>query len=761
MRERLAAAKAALDGGHTAEAIEQLNALLSEAPDQPAGVYMTLAVQLYRAARHGEAEAWVGKALTRHPRNLDLRNLQGVLLRRLGRLDEAVAVLNAALRLQPSNISVLSNLGNVHLDREDAQAAEPIFTRLVRAEPRNGEHQRLLARALRRLGRHDAAIARLRQAVLLDRQSLNAWLDLIGLLMEMRRDDEAGDALERAAALFPEVDKFREARVSILRRREGLRAAIAYLEALLSDDPGQAWAHRQLGEFLGEFDRARANEHLRRAAELKPDDLEVRFSLAESLQRSRHGDEAAHIEESYQVIRGLGGLRQLSVRQKKIATEIFQRVGDYARLEQLGSVADLGRAYAGAGMHAPLMSLLSRVRTPQDRRELVEAHRAWGRQIEAVAAQQPIRRPPPPAGRGKLRIGLMSSDLRAHPVGWFTLPLLRHYDRERFELYCYSFRTGEADPPQEAMTQMVDAFRWRPDITDRNAAQMIADDQLDMLIELGGSTHMNKLEVMAWKPAPLSASWLGYAHSAGPSAIDYLVLDPFMKPEHSELLIEQPLMLPHCWYSLAPEIYGAEPAIDSQAPVERNGYVTFGTANNPYKYGPELLASWGRIMARTPNSRFLFIRPEGGSPSFREHMTAAFAAQGIAADRIMFQPIRGKHLPFYNQIDMSLDTFPQTGGTTTCESLWMGAPVITLVGEALYERLSYSVLSNLGLGEFCGASVQEYEDLAVSLAADPGRIGELRRTMRSRMQDSPLGRTKAWAEDFFEAVARAIAERRA
>lgn len=760
MHQRLAAAQAALQGGRKAEAIEHLAALLSEAPDQPAGVYQTLAVQLYQTRRYAEADTWASQGLQRYPRSLELWNVRGVLLRRLGRLDEAVEALRAALRLQPSNISALTNLANVHLDRDDPAAAEQVLTRLVRMEPKNAEHQRLLARALRRQGRPDAALARFRQSILLDRNNVSAWLDLIGQLNEMRRYEEADETLERAAAQMPQVEKFREGRALALKRREGLDAAVAYLEGVLAESDGQAWAHRQLGVMLADVDRPRANEHLRRAVALAPDDTDTLFALAESLQRSRFGDEAANIEESYQVLRGVTALRTLTTRNKKIASEIFLRVGDYQRFDQLGSFSDLCRAFVGAGMHAPLMSLLARVRSPEDRRELVEAHRAWGRIQESFAANATIRRPPAVTGRAKLRIGLMSSDLRAHPVGYFTLPLLRHYDRERFELYCYSYKAGEEEPAQRAIAKMVDAFRWRPDITDHDAAQMIADDQLDMLIELGGSTHMNKLEVMAYKPAPLAASWLGYAHSAGPSTIDYLIVDPFMTPADPSLLIEKPLMLPHCWYSLAPEIYRAEPAVEPQAPVERNGYVTFGTANNPYKYGPELLRSWARIMARTPDSRFLFIRPEGGAPSFRANMQAAFAAEGVAPERILFEPVRGKHLPFYNQIDMSLDTFPQTGGTTTCESLWMGAPVVTLVGEALYERLSYSVLSNLGLEDLCGHTVVAYEDIAVGLAADPARIGDLRRGLRARMQASPLGQTRQWAEGFFDAVAGAIAQNR-
>lgn len=760
MDRRLAAAQAALQGGRADEAIQNLTALLDEAPDQAAGVYFTLGLQLYRKGRHAEAEAWVARGVQRFPRSLDLLNLHGVLLRRLGRWDAAAAALNAALRIQPKNISAMTNLANVLLDRNDAAGAEAMLTRLVRLDPKNSEHQRLLGRALLAQARHEGALQRYRQAILLDRNNRNAWYDQIGVLMEMRRSDEANETIERAAALFPDDPKLAEGRILALRREGRSREAEAALAGMVEAGGAPAWAYRQLAGAVADSDRVRANQLLRRAVELEPADVDTVFALAESLQRSRHGDEAAHIEESYQVVRRLPNRQTLSPRNKKVASEIFLRVGAYAELAELGSFAEVGRAYAASGLHSGLMNLLAQVRSKEDRRALVEFHRLWGQREESLAANDPIVRKPPAVGRAKLRVGFMSSDLRAHPVGAFTMPLLKAYDRSRFEVYCYSYKQGQADAAQQAMAGMVDAFRWRPDISNHDAAQMIADDQLDILIELGGSTYMNKLEVMAYKPAPLQASWLGYAHSAGPSTIDYLVLDPFMVPEDPALLIEKPLMLPHCWYSLEGGAYRDDLPMETQAPVERNGYVTFGTANNPYKYGPELLTSWARIMARTPDSRFLFIRPEGGCPSFRANMTAAFAAEGIAPERILFEPVRGKHLPHYNRLDMSLDTFPQTGGTTTCESLWMGAPVITLVGEALYERLSYSVLMNLGLGEFCTRSVEAYEDAAVALAADPARIGELRRSLRGRMRASPLGQTETWARDFFEAVARTVAEAR-
>ena len=267
---------------------------------------------------------------------------------------------------------------------------------------------------------------------------------------------------------------------------------------------------------------------------------------------------------------------------------------------------------------------------------------------------------------------------------------------------------------------------------------------------------MNKLEVMAYRPAPRQGSWLGYPHSAGLAAIDYLVVDPYVMPERPGLILEAPLMLPNAWYPLGASAFRAQPAADPEPPVARNGYVTFGTANNPQKYTAQVLAAWARVMRAHPTSRFLFVRPEGGSPGFRANICGHFEANGVAADRIDFEPVRGAHLPHYNRIDITLDCFPQTGGTTTCEALWMGALCVTLVGPSVFERLSYSSLMNLGLGEFCAHTVDDYVAIAARLAGDPARIADLRAGMRARMQASPLGQTRRWAQDFYQAVAQTV-----
>lgn len=197
--------------------------------------------------------------------------------------------------------------------------------------------------------------------------------------------------------------------------------------------------------------------------------------------------------------------------------------------------------------------------------------------------------------------------------------------------------------------------------------------------------------------------------------------------------------------------------INPVIPETRNGFLTFGTANNPYKYSKAMVQTWARVTAAVPDAHFMFVRPESGAPTFRKHIEAIFAAEGVSADRIRFEDVRGAHMPFYNDIDISLDTFPQTGGTTTCEALFMGVPVISLVGDAVFERLSYSILTNAGLGDLCAFSQDEFLSIALKLVGDPVRRQTLRTELRGMLKASPLGQTKQFAMDFYKMIEGAVA----
>lgn len=756
MDERLLAAEAALKEGRLSEAADLLIAVIESEPNQPAHVYRVLLTQLYKTNRFEEGVTWGSAGMARYPRDLDMVNLLGVVYRKLKRYPQALTTLDAATKLSPGNVAVMANRGNVLLDMDDGVRAEPLFTKLVRGDPRNAEFLRQLGRALAKQGKVAAAKSRYKQALALQKTLVDAWLDIIALANDELNPEEAEELLDKALAANPDHYKLHEARIVLLRRAGQNRAADAYLTELLGRFPESAWVHFQLGATVADYARDRANMHFKRATELEPDNLNYLLGLIESLERTRSGDEGGHIEAAYQLVERAMALKPDNPGQFKVLNEIMIRVCAFDELPKLGDFKSLGRGWATTNRHTALLKHLARVETLEDRYELLEQHAIWGRKTEADAAKAPVRHPAPRAPDGKIRLGFLSSDLRQHPVGYFAQPLFDHLD-PRFELYCYSFYLGEqADRMQQYFASKSTAYRWKPEISTRDAAQMIAEDQLDMLIELGGTTHMNRLDLMAYRAAPRQASWLGYPHSAGLSTIDYLITDPYNTPPRRDLLLEKPLMMPHSWIALGRMVFSDVHEIAPGLPQDRTGAITYGTANNPHKYNREMFAVWARVMLETPGSRFIFVRPEGSAATFRRNVIAEFARGGIAPERIVFNTIRGAHMPFYNEMDISLDTFPLTGGTTTTESLWMGVPVVSLIGEAFFERLSYSILANSGLKDLATEDKDEFVRLAVALAGDRDRRLMLRQNLREQIRTGPLGQTEQFARDFYDLIAETV-----
>ncbi len=726
----------------------------------PAAVYIQLGRLLLNTGNVREAEVYLRDGLKRHPRNLDLGNMMGVTLRRLGRLDEALQVLDHTAKLDPKNTVPLINKGNLLLEMKRGAEAAAIFGQLVRLQPKSNDFQRFLGNAYVQMGDLPKAKSRFDMALRLKPDDVASWIDRIKAATDFEQHDEAVELMEKALQKLPDNHRLIEARIMVLRRAGRFSEAEALLEARIEEAPDDAWAHYQYAETISRFDREKGNRHYQRAVELSPDNAIYWMNYANSLDRSRYGNEAEHIQAGYDAVLKALSIGPLPSRFIRMARNILVRMGRFDIVEKLGSFKDLGRTWANESLHDALHYHLARVELPEDRYEILEQHRIWGRIEQAKANLSPVSAPPILEKRSKIRLGIMSSDLRNHPVAYFAMPLFEFIDHSRFEVYCYSWSRYNPDQVQSYIETRVNQFRWHKAIADRDAAQLIANDRVDLLFELGSSTDMNKLEVMAYKPAPLQASWLGYPHSAGLESIDYILVDPFLNPPDPALLIEKPFMMPQSWVAMGNLGFNEREAINPILPSQRHGFVTFGTANNPYKYSPTVLATWAKITASVPGAKFMFVRPESGVAAFKDSMISAFEQQGVAADRLIFTAVRGQHMRWYNEMDISLDTFPQTGGTTTCESMFMGVPVISLVGPAFFERLSYSNLSNAGLGDLACFSIEDYIRKAVHLAGDTERRKLLRNGLRIDIKDRPLGQPHVFARDFYDMVEKTVTAHR-
>jgi predicted O-linked N-acetylglucosamine transferase (SPINDLY family) len=688
--------------------------------------------------------------------NAELERLLGVAVQQQGRGHEALACFTRAVGLSAVGSRTWMDAshakGRVQAAMGQVGDAVVNLRAAVQHDGDNPEFHRRLGLALRRANMLADAETHLRRAHELSPEDVDLVVDYAWFLEETGKQKAALEFALKVTAALPFDARLVRLRAVVERRQGRHRELVGWLRQQLSAHETDVSLWREMAHTVAVLDGARSVPIYRRLLELKPDDFETIVDLANRLQRTRGPDEQKFIEEAYQLV-----LRALKIEPRpkdktKELHEILTRVADLERVAGLGDFDALCAEWGSKAQAAALHPMMGQVTTAEQRVHLLACHKMCGDQMQAHASLSPLPARPAVTGRARIRIGFMSSDLRNHPVSYFAWPLLENLDRTKFEVFCYSWSTGATDHVQKKIEDSADCFRHQAVIGNRDAAKMIAEDDVDILFELGGSTHMNKLDVMAWRPAPRQASWLGYPHSAGLDRIDRLLVDPYTRPAYANLMIEKPYQMQRSWVCMTAPGFGELPQISEKSPEERNGFVTFGTMNNPYKFNADVLGAWAEIMNAVPNSRFLFVRPEGGAPSFRRNLSRFFEARGVDPKRLLFLPVRGDHLRHYNEMDISLDTFPQTGGTTTCETLFMGVPVITLAGMAIFERLSYSNLVNAGLPELVAYSRQGYVQTAVRFARDRDWRKKFRTGARDQLARNPLGRGDLFARDFEQAA---------
>ncbi|MBD3879068.1 MAG: glycosyltransferase [Quinella sp. 1Q5] len=334
----------------------------------------------------------------------------------------------------------------------------------------------------------------------------------------------------------------------------------------------------------------------------------------------------------------------------------------------------------------------------------------------------------------KIRVGYISPDISRHVVAFFSLQLFKSYDKTRFEVFIYA--DNEEDFYTEQLKANVDHFTKILGEPFLKIAEMILKDEIDILVDLAGHTGRNSLPVLAYKPAPIQLSGIGYLGSTGLDTIDYFLADKFTDPEglNEKYFTEKILRLQHSHFCF---VWHELPRPIAPAPCTKNGYVTFVSFNNFKKVTNEMLGLWKKILDTVPNSRLYLKSPvfsEYGLKLSKEKIQAA----GIDLERVDFEDVSKDYIIKYERADIALDTFPYPGGGTTCDALHMGVPVITLVGERHNSRFGYSLLTNMGLQELCAFSEDEYVQKAIDLANDWERIREYHQTIQRRMEDSPV-----------------------
>jgi len=753
-----------LAGGQTVAARQRIEAAIALRPDQPAFHY-SLGEALRAEGRLEDAVAEFRRALAFDASDAKWWNELGLTLDALGHPDEAHLAYEAALKRDPECVAATCNLANQHRLRGEPETATTLLRRALEIEPDYLPAHGALSQCLLAMNDLAGAIAAAARTVAIDPQSPFARLqhavalaadgqlaaaepeahEAVGLAPNfpeahftlgsilLRRGffEEADAELDRALELRPQYPEATLERADLHYRTGRHPEAIARLQALIAREPTLAAARIALANSLLPAGRnADAEAQYRRAIEIEPRQPLAHILLSSLLYSAmRFTDAEVEARATIDCAPDYaGGWINLAM-----ALQHQGRMDESAHANRRALELAPDDALARSNLLLTL-NYLPEVST----QALLAEHRAFGARFDPDPAAVPRFADHDRRSDRKLRVGYISPDFRTHVVAFFFEPVLAHHDRKSIETVCYYNHTI-VDEVTQRLRDRADLWRDVAAMSDTDLVRLMREDRLDIIVDLAGHTARSRLTALAQRVAPVQITWLGYPNTTGLAQMDWRITDaradpPGYEAHHTERLLRLPeVFLCYEPPPEAPEI--TEPPSLAGAPVR------FGVFNNFPKITDAMLTVWARILARVPDSRLLVktasLRDEGVLRLARERMQRA----GLDLDRVElagFTPGRREHLAALANVDIALDTFPYHGTTTTCESLWMGVPVVTLAGDRHAARVGVSLLQHLGLDDLVASSTDQYVDIASSLAFDAARRHALRRSLRATMRNTAL-----------------------
>ncbi|MGD0464813.1 MAG: tetratricopeptide repeat protein [Tepidisphaeraceae bacterium] len=693
-------------------------------------VHASLGQALSAAGRSGEAIVAFQRSLELRPDLLDALFGLGLALQAVGRREEAALAYQRLLELHPDFVGGHNNLGNVLFALGRVEEAVAAYRRAVDLQADYVESIGNLGSALAALKRTEEAVAMFRRGLLLQPDAPLICNNLGNALCGLKRYDEAIELLRRALELKPDFAQAAFNLGNALNGRGKYAEAVEQFRRAIALDPAMVDAHNNLGnalQMLGDY-KAAAEAYVA-ALNCKPDFVVAYNNLGSVLRRVGKLDES--IAALRQAIKMQGEFHQAHCNlgnSLKDAGRLDDAIECYRRAVELK-----------ASDHASHSNLVFAVQyhPDYDSAAILREALRWN-----VLHAQPLRHeikahenPGAPGRDRRLRVGYVGADFREHCQSLFTIPLLSNHDRKEFEVFCYA-HVSRPDARTERIRGLCDGWQSIVGMTDAEVAQKIREDRIDILVDLTMHMSLGRLLVFARKPAPVQVAWLAYPGTTGLSAMDYRLTDPYLDPPgmHDHDYCEKSIRLPDtfwCYDPLSEEIEIGE------LPALRDGRVTFGCLNNFCKASPLALELWARVLRAVEGSRFILLAAPGGH---RQTVVDFFQSRGIEGDRLEFVEFqaRQEYLKVYRRIDIGLDTLPYNGHTTSLDSMWMGVPVVSRVGNTVVGRAGWSQLCNLDLKELAAQGDEEFVKIAVDLASDLQRLKELRKSLRGRMQRSPL-----------------------
>jgi protein O-GlcNAc transferase len=729
--------------GRFAQAIVEYERILRDRPDDET-VAANLASALVRAGRLDEGINRYRELTSRGSQLPELWFNFANALQRAGNPDEARQTFERTLEIAPKFFPAALNLANLIRDSGDTDSAVAMYRRAIEMNPQHPKPRINLAKLLRSQKNFNETREVLEGGLQTAGQSVELLYERAVLCYETGESDAAFAAAQQLIAEHPNFGNVYTLIGLIEYERGNVEAAILWWNELARLEPNNPEPHINLGTLRQKEHRHElAVGHFREAVRRAPDDLGANLKLGLILSTTGHVSEAMLIgkrltqtfpdrPEGFSLL--ANGLHEQGLCEQSRAA--FNK----ALSKKTDDTTLIGNAL--------FSSLYSDTLSDDD---ILTVHRELSARLTELATKNHQPTPCPVRPRradSQIRVGYLSPDLQKHPVGYFVEPILTHHDRGQFDVVCYSDNASVDELTKRLKNLDLtwhDCAAWN----DARLEEQIRSDELDILIDLCGHTAKNRAMVLARKPAPILATYLGYPGKTERPANDWLIADHHLCPpgqQHESH--ERIARLKNCFLCYQPQPDTPDVA---PPPFEKNSFITFGSFNHLAKLTNSTVRLWSRVLNAVPDSRLILkALPLADEPT-RTLTRQRFADCGIAPERIDPLPPTVPLSAFmaeYSRLDIGLDTVPYNGGTTSCDALWMGVPVISLPGGRFSSRMGASVLSTVGLEEFVATDNEDYVQIATRLDANKDRIRSLRSSLRSQVASSPLCNPAEFTRDF-------------
>ena len=721
------------------------------------------AFQYYQNGQFAQAEELYRQIVRSEPTHAQAWHLLGVIAYQNHNYPSAVELIKKAIYFDSSQPSFYNNLGNALSEQKQFEEAVLCYQQALTHRPHFAEAYNNLGNALKAQKRWKEAESCYRRALHFSPDYIEAHNGLGIVLSQQKKFIEAATFLQRALSLNPQhLDAYNNLG-NVFKAQRQFASALNYFQRALHLNPDYVEVYNNLGQLYAEQGQLeQAKNCYQHALNLRPHFMEAWLGLGNIWSEQGQVEHATHcfkkaLEIAPRCFEAQGSLGNLLLERNRFleAQTCYQTL---LTLNPYDAVTynNLGNALVGTGK---IHQALSCYRTALDKdphyatahsnlllamnyaddldpKTIFLEHQKFNQQhilpIQTVVRHLNDLHPDRP-----LKVGYLSQDFRKHSVAYFIEPLLAHHDPQQVQAVGY-YAHSQEDEVTHRLQRYTQSWTNCFYLSDEELAEKIRQDRIDILVDLMGHTGKNRILVFARHSAPIQMTYLGYSNTTGLTSIAYRITDRYADPEGLTYSSETLVRMPESYFCYVPadETY----ALPLPSASHREGII-FGSFNHYSKLSPTLLHLWAQLLLALPQAKLLIKARSLEEHSTQQALRDFFEVQGIEPQRLICSPFIPKmkeHLSVYHQVDIALDSYPYNGATTTCESLWMGIPVVTLVGQTHVSRMGLSILSTVGLNELIAYTSQEYIDICINLAHNPDRLQNLKAGLREKMKHSSL-----------------------